>query len=113
MKLTENQLRNIIQKEIDILQKESLMSIKEDVAPAEVGKDIKGNAAAEKASSKISGNTALKNLLDQITTTDALASFLQDVLKITSQKGIDQKEAVNALKKVLASAVNAKTTQKK
>jgi hypothetical protein len=99
MKLTESMLRKIIQEEIATLGEEDT---------ADVGKDIKGNTAADKASQKVTSNKTLVSAMDAITTTDALASFIQDVVKISGQKGISQQEAIAALKKVLAAATSSK-----
>jgi hypothetical protein len=99
MKLTESMLRKIIQEEIATLGEEDT---------ADTGKDIKGNTAADKASQKVTSNKTLVSAMDAITTTDALASFIQDVVKISGQKGISQQEAIAALKKVLAAATSSK-----
>ena len=99
MKITESMLRKIIQEEIATLGEEDT---------ADVGKDIKGNTAADKASQKVTSNKTLVSAMDAITTTDALASFIQDVVKISGQKGISQQEAIAALKKVLAAATSSK-----
>jgi len=98
MKITESDLRRIIQEEISSIAEEE----------ANVGKDIKGGAASEKASQKMSTNKTLVAAMDQITTTDSLASFLQDVIRTASQKGISQQEAISALKKVLSAASSSK-----
>lgn len=98
MKITETDLRRLIQEEIASIAEEE----------ANVGKDIKGGAASEKASQKMSTNKTLVSAMDQITTTDALASFLQDVIRTASQKGISQQEAISALKKVLSAASSSK-----
>lgn len=98
MKITEAALRKLVREELSALGEEDT---------ANVGKDIKGNAAAEKASEKLSKNKALASSMDQITTSDALAAFLQDVVKIASQKGISQQEAISALKKVLSAAASS------
>ena len=99
MKLTESMLRKIIQEEIATLGEEDT---------ADTGKDRKGNTAADKASQKVTSNKTLVSAMDAITTTDALASFIQDVVKISGQKGISQQEAIAALKKVLAAATSSK-----
>lgn len=99
MKITESTLRKLVREELSALSEED---------SANVGKDIKGNAAAEKATGKLVQNKALVSTMDQITTTDSLASFIQDVVKIASQKGISQQEAVAALKKVLTAATSSK-----
>lgn len=99
MKITESTLRKLVREELSALAEED---------SANVGKDIKGNTAAEKATGKLVQNKALVSTMDQITTTDSLASFIQDVVKIASQKGISQQEAVAALKKVLAAATSSK-----
>lgn len=99
MKITETTLRKLIREEIS--------SITEDQS-ADTGKDIKGGSAADAAAQKLSSNKTLISAMDKISTADALASFIQDVVKIASQKGISQQEAVTALKKVLSAASSSK-----
>lgn len=99
MKLTTARLREIIKEEITAISEEE---------SANVGKDIKGGSSSEKAAEKLSTNKTLVAAMDKITTADALASFLQDVVRMASEKGISQQEAVTALKKVLSAATSSK-----
>lgn len=100
MNLTEAQLRSIVRSEIK--------SLKEDGPKPAVGKDIKGSVASKTASEKIEASPAVKKALDQITSADGLASFLQSVIKLAAEKGIDQNEIKTALKKVASAVMSAK-----
>lgn len=100
MKITESTLRKLIQEE--------LRALNEDGESTNVGKDIKGNTAADTASKKLSSNPALVSAMDKITTKDSLASFLQDVIKMASENGINQQEALGAITKLLAVVKSAK-----
>jgi hypothetical protein len=100
MKITTSTLRRIIQEEISSLSEEESTN---------VGKDIKGNTAADAASKKMSSNPALVSAMDKITTKDSLASFLQDVIKMASENGINQQEAIGAINRVLAAVKSSKS----
>lgn len=100
MKITESTLRKLIQEEI--------LTLSEADESAKVGTDIKGNTAADTASKKMSSNPALVSAMDKITTKDSLASFLQDVIKMASENGINQQEALGAITKLLAVVKSAK-----
>lgn len=78
----------------------------EETGVISTGKDLKGNVSSDKAIEKIKDNPAIKSALDKITDAKSLAAFLQDILQLVSEKGIDQNEitsAINALKTALSS----------
>lgn len=103
MKFTLRQLHKMINEEISQLSEE---------APApegpSTGKELKGSAASKKATEKIGNNPAIKDAINQIQTADQLASFLQGVLSLAAEKGIDKNEIKTALGKVVSAVKSAK-----
>lgn len=104
MKITLGQIRRIINEEISLLRE----SGESDPPAPDIGRQLKGSAASEKAIQKIEDNSAIKAAIDQIETADKLAAFMQRILSLASEKGIERGEVLQALNK-LGTAVRTRT----